>query len=300
MTCVDLAKGQVVMFGGKGGVGKTTCAAATALHFAQTGRRTLAISTDPTPSLRHIFETDGKDRITKIDNRLSFSELGTEQIREMWDKRFGHEVYEVFSSFVSINYDEFTEFMTSVLPGLGDEFMVDYTRELVAAEEYDIVVWDTAPMGQTLALLNTPALLAKHLRMAPRIYSRLKLGDRTREPVLSILRRWERLSAANMEFLHTRVKVTLVTIAEALAVEQLDGIMHELRDGGIEADQVIVNNLVRDEGSEFLRTRAAQQKTYLDAVHRKCSGLKVVELPLFPVEVKGINRLEKVANILFE
>jgi arsenite-transporting ATPase len=291
--------GLVMMFGGKGGVGKTTCAAATALHFARTGQRTLAITTDATPSLSHIFETDGRNRIAQVTEHLSFSELGQEVVREMWDKKFGHEVHEVFSSFVSIRYDEFTEFMTSVLPGLADEFMVDYTRELVGRQEFDVVVWDTAPMGQTLALLKTPELLSKHLRMAPRIYSRLRVGETSKEPVLSILRRWQNLSASNMDFLRTQVKVTLVTIAEALAVEQLDGILSELHRGGIEARHLIVNHLVKDHGSEFLRTRAAGQRKYLDVIYQKCSRLRITELPLSPVEVKGIAKLEEVASILF-
>jgi arsenite-transporting ATPase len=234
-----------------------------------------------------------------VTEHLSFSELGQEVVREMWDKKFGHEVHEVFSSFVSIRYDEFTEFMTSVLPGLADEFMVDYTRELVGRQEFDVVVWDTAPMGQTLALLKTPELLSKHLRMAPRIYSRLRVGETSKEPVLSILRRWQNLSASNMDFLRTQVKVTLVTIAEALAVEQLDGILSELHRGGIEARHLIVNHLVKDHGSEFLRTRAAGQRKYLDVIYQKCSRLRITELPLSPVEVKGIAKLEEVASILF-
>ena len=68
-----------MMFGGKGGVGKTTCTAATALHYSRQGRRTLVISTDATPSLSHIFETSGKSRITRVEDCLFFSELGQVQ-----------------------------------------------------------------------------------------------------------------------------------------------------------------------------------------------------------------------------
>jgi arsenite-transporting ATPase len=291
--------GKVLMFGGKGGVGKTTCTAATALHYARTGYRTLVISTDATPSLSHIFETGGEHGIIRVEDNLSFSELGQAEIRGMWDRKFGREVHAVFSSFVSIGYEEFTEFMTSVLPGLGDEFIVDFTRELWLSGQYDAIIWDTAPMGQTLALLKTPALLTKHLRMAPRIYSRLKVGGASREPVLNILRRWEQLSAENMEFLRHQVRVTLVTIAEALAVEQLDGILGELNESGIETERIIINNLVKDQSSEFLRTKAGQQRQYLGLVHQKCARLEIVEVPLFPLEIKGLARLERVAEILF-
>ena len=218
----------VTMFTGKGGVGKTTCAAATALHHASSGAQTLTISTDATPSLSHIFETAADQKPAQVLPSLFIRELGEAEIKEMWDKKFGREVYEVFSAFVSIEYDDFVEFMTSVLPGLGEEFMVDYIRELSRRGGYDTIVWDTAPLGQTLTLLQTPALLGNHLKMAPRIYSRLRLGRRSREPVLDILKRWEELSADNMDFLRNEVNFTMVTIPEALAVEQLEGIFQEL------------------------------------------------------------------------
>jgi arsenite-transporting ATPase len=294
------SNGRILMFGGKGGVGKTTCAAATACHYASLGKKTLAISTDATPSLSHIFEITRTEKPTRVTGALSFSELGIEEVKEMWDRKFGHEVYEVFSSFVAIDYPEFVEFMTSVLPGLGDEFMVDYIRELSLKEEYQNMIWDTAPLGQTLALLKTPAMLGKHLRMAPRVYSRLKLGERSREPVLSILRRWEKLSAENMEFLRDRVGFTLITIAEALAVEQLESIFSQLNDYGLKVQQLIINNVVKDDSSEFLRTRAQQQRNYLELIYKRYANLKIVELPLFPQEVKGLARLREVARILFE
>ena len=90
-------------------------------------------------------------------------------VKEVLDKRFERDVYAVFSYLVAIDYAEFVEFMTSRLPGLSDEFMIDYIRELSQQSEYETIVWDTAPLGQTLALLKTPAMLGKHLRMAPRI-----------------------------------------------------------------------------------------------------------------------------------
>ena len=239
---VSSSKGSITMFTGKGGVGKTTCAAAAALHHASSEERTLAISTDATPSLSHIFEVASDEKPTMVRKSLYINELGVEEVKEMWDKKFGKEVYEVFSSFVAIDYVEFVEFMTSVLPGLSDEFMVDYIKELSRKGEYKAIVWDTAPLGQTLALLKTPALLGRHLRMAPRIYSKLRLGQRRREPILDIIRRWERLSADNMDFLSSMVSFVMVTIPEALAVEQLEGIFRELNEYGLKVQQLIINN----------------------------------------------------------
>lgn len=295
----DSNRCNITMFTGKGGVGKTTCAAAAALHHASSGKRTLAISTDATPSLSHIFETASDSKPTKVKESLYINELGTEEVQEMWDKKFGGEVYAVFSSFVSIDYAEFTEFTTSVLPGLSDEFIVDYIRELSSESEYETIIWDTAPLGQTLALLKTPAMLESHLRMAPRIYSKLKLGQKSREPILDILKRWERLSASNMDFLRNGVEFTMVTIPEALAVEQLEGIFREMNQYGLKVKRLIINNVVKTEDSDFLLTKARQQKNYLELIHERYSELEIIELPMFPYEMKGLNRLKEVEKTLF-
>jgi arsenite-transporting ATPase len=288
---------RITMFTGKGGVGKTTCAAATALYHAASGP-TLTISTDATPSLAHIFEITANHKPARVLPSLYIHELGEAEIKEMWDEKFGHEVYEVFSAFVDIDYEAFVEFMTSVLPGLGEEFMVDYIRELGLKGRYDNIVWDTAPLGQTLTLLETPALLGNHLKMAPRIYSRLKLGRRSREPVLDILKRWEALSAENMAFLRNEVNFNMVIIPEALAVEQLEDIFDEMNKYELAVKQLIINNVVKTPDSEFLETRARQQQAYLERIYQKYPHLNIIEIPMFPQEVKGPERLREVGKIL--
>jgi arsenite-transporting ATPase len=290
----------ITVFAGKGGVGKTTSAAATALHYARCGQRTLVISTDPTPSLADIFEIAGSGRAVRVTDYLVMHELGLNEIKQMWETKFGREVYEVFSSFVSIGYPEFVDFMTSILPGLGDEFMLDYIRELSRKDDLDVIIWDTAPLGQTLMLLETPTLLRRHLRMAPRIYSRLKIGPQSRKPVLEILKRWEQLSAANIDFLHNEVQFCAVTIAEALAVNQLKGVFAEMERYGLKLEQLIINNLVRADGSTFLTRRAEQQKRYLNAIREISPGLPVIEVPLFPGEIKGLEMLSKFEEYLFQ
>ena len=291
---------MISLFAGKGGVGKTTCAAATALHHASLGERTLVISTDATPSLSHIFETTDKSKPAKIQECLYMNELGLEEIKEMWDGKFGREVYEVFSSFVSIEYEDFLDFMVSLLPGLFDEFIVNYIRELELENQYETIIWDTAPLGQTLTLLQTPALLMRHLRMAPRIYSKLKRGQEKKESLMDIINRWQKLSELNMDFLRHRVNFTMVTIPEALAVQQLDGVLCELAKFELPVKQLIVNNVVKAPDSIFLKTRAQEQSKYLKYIHEKFGYVRITELPMFPHELKGIERLKEAADALFQ
>ena len=290
----------VIMFVGKGGVGKTTCAAATALNYTSAGEQTLAISTDPTPSLLHIFEVDGQRESGKILDYLHLRELGMPEVKEMWDKKFGREVYEVFSSLVSIDYAEFVDFITQVLPGLGDEFMVDYIRELHEENQYRKIIWDTAPLGQTLGLLQMPAMLGQHLKTAPRIYSKLKLGKESKKPILDIINDWEKLSDEDMSFLRHTVRFVMVTIPEALAIRQLDAVFQELDNCGLRIEQLIINNVIKDESSEFLLAKAEQQREYIKILHDRYTDMKIVEVPMFPHEIKGMERLRSLGNYLTE
>ncbi len=290
---------SVTAFAGKGGVGKTTCAAAAALYSASEGRKTLAISTDATPSLAHIFELQANPGPNRVADNLYFQEIGQQEAGRMWEDRFGRDVYQVFSSLVDLDYPEYVEFMTSVLPGLAEEFTVDYIRQLAEGGRYESIVWDTAPLGQTLALLNTPALLTKHLRMAPRIYTRLKAGKGTKEPILDIIRRWETLSSSDMHFLRTGVVFNIVAILEALAVEQLESIFSQMKEHNFQMGRLIVNNVVRSADSPFLREKSAQQQSYLKTIRGRYASLPLTEIPLLPHEVKGMTRIKEIASALF-
>jgi len=289
----------ITAFAGKGGVGKTTCAAATALHSATQGRKTLVLSTDATPSLSHIFQMKPSDVPVRAADGLYFLEIGTAQARQMWEKKFGRDVYQVFSSFVDIGYPEYVDFMATVLPGLSEEFMVDHIRELSSAGYWDAIVWDTAPLGQTLALLQTPALLMRHLRLAPRIYTKLKAGEGARETILDIIRRWEELSAADVSFLHNCVEFNIVAIPEALAVNQLDEILAELDKYDLRVKRLIINNVVQATDSDFLRLKAGHQQPYLKQIHDKYGRFQLSRVPLFHHEITGREALLKVAGALY-
>ena len=289
---------HVQVFLGKGGVGKTTCSAATALQLAECGQPSLVISTDPTPSLSHIFEIEGAHREREVHPRLFLTELGLEDLRNMWDEKFGRDVYGVFSSFVDIDYGAFVQFVTSVLPGLNEEFMVDYIRRLALEARYRHVVWDTAPLGQTLALLGMPSMLAEHLRTAPRIYSHLRTSGERKESVMEILARWRDLAAECMTFLRRDVRFSMVTIPEALAVCQLDAVRDELRRYGLEISRLIVNNVVQVTDSPFLAEKMRHQQPHLERLRRRHGDVPIVEIPLFPQEIRGLERLRTVGRLL--
>jgi len=290
---------SVIMFGGKGGVGKTTCAGAAALHYAKLGLSTLVISTDPAPSLSDIFEVDGRQKPAEVTENLHLAELGIDEVRDMWDRKFGREVYEIFSAVVEIKYEEFVEFITSILPGLRDEFMIDYIKNLVRSGLYQKIVWDTAPLGQTIDLLKTPTMLREHLKPAIKIYSKLITSGRSKRSILDIITDWAKLSAEGMEFLKQEVEFNLVAIPEALAVQQLDGVFAEFSRNDFKISRLIINNVIKAADSDFLCTKREQQQGYIKNIHARRDGRQVIELPLFPYEIKGVKRLEEIRGALF-
>ncbi len=292
------------MFGGKGGVGKTTSSAATALHFARAGYRTLIISSDLTPSLSDIFETEvGRTEkpIPGVENLYAL-EIDPDEVMRQWKEKFGPEVYAAASALVDLPYDEVVDYV-AMAPGIQEEFMLDYILERVRDGRYDRIVWDTAPAGDTLRLLGLPQRFLEHLRVAPRVY--LEVRDTfklSRTPFLEIIESWKQLSEQTIRFFSDphNVEFILVTIPEALGVYQSRRVIRDLERFGLTVRYLIINDIILSANGDFLRQRMEMQQPYLRMLEEEFGGrMTLVRLPLLPYEVKGIARLTEVERILF-
>ncbi len=105
LASLNHGKQRVVMFGGKGGVGKTTASAATALHYAAAGKRTLIISSDLSPSLSDIFETESgasERPVPRVENLWGL-EIDPDEVMKRWKQKFGDEIYAAASDIVDLN-----------------------------------------------------------------------------------------------------------------------------------------------------------------------------------------------------
>lgn len=295
---------RVLMFGGKGGVGKTTCSAATALHFACAGQRALIISSDLTPSLSDIFEVriGPEERpVPGLDNLYAL-EIHPEEVMRRWKQKFGPEVYQAASALVDLPYDEVVDY-AAMAPGIQEEFMLDFILERIRDNRYDLIVWDTAPAGDTLRLLGLPGRFLEHLRIAPRIYmevqNTLKLS---RTPFLEIIASWRELAEQTMRFFSApeNVEFIMVTIPEALGFHQSRRVVNELERHGLRVRYMVINGVVRSPDCDFLRQRMEMQQYYIGMLSRDYNGrIKLIELPLFPYEIRGVERLREVEAVLF-
>ena len=309
---LDQESKRLIMIGGKGGVGKTTCASAIALHFSLQGKRTLIISSDPTPSLSDIFETKIGDRETPILSAAGLYgiEISSEVVLKKWKERFGPEIYEVISSFASVDYD-FVDYVGGA-PGIEEEYMLNYILELVEGGQYDLVVWDTAPAGHTLRLLHLPQIFLKHLEAATKFYMNLystfeKLKDtvklkKGKRSLLEIISGWEGLAEKVVQFIRDpqRSEFIIVTIPEALGVKQTERIIKDFDEYQLKVNHLIVNYVIEQADCDFHRARQEMQRSYLKILSDLYfDRIGLIETPLFPHEIKGIERIGRISEILF-
>ncbi len=312
LSCLDKEPKRLIMIGGKGGVGKTTCASAIALHFSRQGKKTLIISSDPTPSLSDIFEMEIGDQETSIKGvkHLSGIEISSEVVLKKWKERFGPEIFEVVSSFASLDYD-FVDYIGGA-PGIEEEYMLSYILELVEGGKYDLVVWDTAPAGHTLRLLHLPQIFLRHLEAATKFYMnlysyfeklkeavKLKKGKRS---LLEIISGWEDLAEKVVKFIRDPQKseFIIVTIPEALGVRQTERIIKDFDQYQLRVNHLIVNYIIEQADCDFHAARREMQQNYIRILEDQyASRINLVKTPLFPHEIKGVERIQKISEILF-
>jgi arsenite-transporting ATPase len=309
---LDNEQKRLIMIGGKGGVGKTTCASAIALHFSLKGKKTLIISSDPTPSLSDIFEMAVGDQETPIKNakNLYGIEISSEVVLKKWKDRFGPEIYEVLSSFASVDYD-FVDYIGGA-PGIEEEYMLNYILELVESGQYDLVVWDTAPAGHTLRLLHLPQIFLKHLEAATKFYMNLystfeKLKDtvklkKGKRSLLEIISGWEDLAEKVVDFIRDGQKseFIIVTIPEALGVRQTERIIKDFDEYQLKVNHLIVNYVIHEADCNFHKIRREMQQGYLQILTDQYDPrIGLIEVPLLPQEIKGVDRINRISEILF-
>jgi arsenite-transporting ATPase len=306
---LDRRKPKIVMFCGKGGVGKTTCASATAIHYASRGKRTLLISTDPSPSLTDILEINVLGDITKVPEvqNLEAVELDYDKVLEMWKIKFGDEIFEVISSFLPVE-EEIIDYIAGA-PGIDEEFALSYVFDIYMSGEYDVIVWDTAPAGGTLSLLYLQETFYNHMRDAAKLYIRLKetleaLTGREKRDPLKIIGEWEKLAENVLLMVRAENTVAyLVTIPEGLGVSQTERIKKDLEKFQVNIGGIIINNYIPVElaiGSSLLKNRVNVQAQYIDELEKMYSeSLPVTKLPLQGFEVKGLEALMRIEEQMY-
>ena len=203
---------QIYFFGGKGGVGKTTCSAAVAVRLASEGVRTLHITSNAAPSLSDIYRTPIGGALTPIIPGLDAMEITQEKSAGVWKEKFGPDFLHILSHILDVE-GMLQEGQLDLLdyigtaPSLREETLLDMIREMATEGKYRRIIWDTAPAGETLKLLGMPKLMKQHLRAGARVYEavdRMAGAVSSRKTLSLIMEEWVRRSEELGRFLKVR------------------------------------------------------------------------------------------------
>ncbi|MDI6695685.1 MAG: TRC40/GET3/ArsA family transport-energizing ATPase [Anaerolineales bacterium] len=305
-----------VFFGGKGGVGKTVMAGATAIWAANQGKRVMLASTNPVHSLSGLLGQDvfGKHTpVTGVPNLWAYEidtkdtiERSKQEIREkiQWFLKFAD---------ISTKAEDFVESAT-MNPAFEESAMFENMIDLMFKDEYDLYVFDTAPTANARRLLGMSKVyslwVGKMLKSREEARSLRELLSFTKkkeeDPLMDYLVSFRERMGHARELLTDDEKTAFffVTLAEALPIAVITRFIGWFRDFGIPVGGVIVNMLidraqVKDDSPEFVRNRVEMQARYMEDVWEKFDGMVRSIVPLYETEVRGVEMLKRTANSLF-
>jgi len=287
---------KLLLFSGKGGVGKTTCSAAIAVKMATDGLRTLHITTDMAPSLSDVYGVEIGDNLTGIAGNLDAIEISQDRIARTWKDKFGPDFTEILSHLLDVDGMEQNGELDlldyiGTAPSLREETLLDMIVEMVADGQYERVIWDTAPAGETLKLLNMPKLMKQHLKAGAKVYEavdRLAGVVSHKRTLASIMQEWVVRSDGIARFLKENTHFIIVANPESLVVSQVVRIMASLEDTGFNLRGLIINRIAMEDGSEFLERMHRRQEPYIEQLISLAGTLPVAKIPFTLEEIRGL------------
>lgn len=277
-------------------MGKTSCASAFSISKSNSGERVLLISTDPAHSISDIFNISIGSRIVGIRKNLDCIEIDPEKESEIYISSIRHNLKQVVSPVIVEEINRQLD-AASVSPGTHEAALFDKMIDIVNAESenYDYIVFDTAPTGHTIRLLTLPELLGtwidtliskrrkalRYKEMSSDEYDDIpKLEN---DPVLRILTRRKK----NMEMARSlmiendKSKFTFVLNAERLAIEETKKAVAVLRKYKIQINSLIVNRILPGNMTdEFWMEKKSYESKYLQEIEEFFKDMNIVKLPL--------------------
>ncbi|KAL2233957.1 UNVERIFIED_CONTAM: Peroxisome biogenesis protein 16 [Sesamum indicum] len=286
-----------IFVGGKGGVGKTTCSSILSILLARVRQSVLIISTDPAHNLSDAFQ----QKFTKSPTLVNgFSNLYAMEV----DPTVEHE-----DSLGTDITDGFISDLANSIPGIDEAMSFAEMLKLVQSMDYSVIVFDTAPTGHTLRLLQFPSTLEKGLAKMMSLKNKfggllsqmtrlLGVGDEFGED--AILGKLEGMKdvieQVNKQFKDPDLTTFVcVCIPEFLSLYETERLVQELTKFEIDTHNIIINQVIYDEEvveSKLLKARMRMQQKYLDQFYMLYDDFNITKLPLLPQEVCGVEALK--------
>jgi len=301
---------RIILFTGKGGVGKTTLSAATALLSARRGYKTLVISTDAAHSLSDSFEIELSNTPKKITARLYGQEINAlEEIEKKWGEIKSY-LTQFFSS-QGINSIEAEEL--SVFPGMEELFSLMEIRNYNKTSEYDVIIVDCAPTGDTLRLLSAPEIAGwylKHIFPIQRKAAKAVRPVATRilpfpfpqDSIFEAIKKLTTQLAEMKEILEDsrKTSIRLIVNPEKMVIKEAQRAFTFFNLFGYAVDLIIVNRIYprRVEDPYFSQWKTIQEN-YRHMIEEIFSPIPIFPLELFSQEIVGLPLLQKIAEKVY-
>jgi arsenite/tail-anchored protein-transporting ATPase len=284
---------KFIFFSGKGGVGKTTMASATAVYYAQQGKKTLIVTTDPASNLADVFEQEIGHKVTALQGIENL--FGMEIEPDAATREYKERIIGPFRAFMP----------EDIIASLEEQFNSPCTTEIASFDrfvdfmdtsEYDIIVFDTAPTGHTVRLLELPVDWSRHIEESAKGGGHTCIG-----PVQAIQSSKEKYDRAT-SLLRDLKSTTFVFVMrpEELSLYETMRAAKELASIGIQPGQIIINGILPGEVCEiaFFKKKYASQQQVIRETEDKISAEKRY-MVLRDTEVKGLDDLRNVAGELY-
>ncbi|MDO5574572.1 MAG: ArsA family ATPase [bacterium] len=299
-------KGRIIIFTGKGGVGKTSTAAAHALKSASEGKQTLLVSTDMAHNLSDLFEQKLGNAPVEIQEHLEVYEIDPAYVME-------HDFANIMASITKMlpaemNASGAEEY--GMFPGMEELFSLLYIAKMYETGRYDRIIVDCAPTGETLSLLKFPELLSWYMEklfpigkvavrvLAPvaRQFYKMELPDRT--AMNDIQKLYVQLIGLQ-ELLKNReiTSVRLVTVPEKMIVEETKRNYMYMNLYDFNVDGLYINRVLPQEADNpfFDEWKEIQQK-YVEELKENFSALPICYIPWYGEEVHGVGAVERISR----
>jgi len=311
---------RIILFSGKGGVGKTTVSAATAYRLANEGKRVIVVSLDPAHSLADAFDVPEEERLkakglpVKVDDNLEIQELDIQEEVE----RYWGEVYRFIELlFNTTGLHEILADELAILPGMEEITSLLYINKYYNEGKHDVLILDLPPTGESIRFVSMPVVLKWYMKKifkAERLIMRMArptVGRMTDVPLpdeeyfKALETFYERLKGVDELLVNPDVtSIRIVSNPEKMVLKESQRAFLYFLLFGVNVDAVIVNKIIpeevlKEDRCKFLQKWLKLQKKYVKEIEDYFSPVPVFKVPLLEEEIVGKKKLEKLSRLVY-
>ncbi|MAP91733.1 arsenic-transporting ATPase [Candidatus Poribacteria bacterium] len=307
---------RILLYTGKGGVGKTSIAAATGLKLSQQGYKTIVVSLDSAHSLVDAFDIDNNlihqtgEIVQQISDQLFIQEINIQHaLKQYWS-----EVQSYLELVLQVSgLDQIVAEEVAVFPGMEEICALLYINQYYREKSYDVIILDCAPTGESLRFVSIPTVLDWYIRNVFKIQRNLVGAARTFVKKVATLPLPEDAYFQNLADLFDRIEgvdqlladpqittVRLVSNPEKMVIKETQRAFMYFSLYGLTVDSVIINRILpSDVGGAFFESWKKTQSQYIEQAEHYFTNVPIWKAYLFNDQVLGLDGLKKLGNQLY-